>query len=75
MSDDYSIRPDNKPPVSQNIFDGVGILNAPVVVPRESKVLARRAVASAARDADDCRELLDALGLLDIDTLPEAAYE
>lgn len=57
--------------VIQNISDRSAILDRPIVVPRESKLLARRTIANLARDREECHRLLDMLGLLDLDTLPE----
>lgn len=63
---------DDKPATTiQNIADKSDLLNQAIVVPRESKLLARKTVADRARDADDCRVLLEALGLMDLETLPE----
>lgn len=57
--------------VIQNISDRSDILSQSIVVPRESKVLARKTIADNAKNAEDCRRLLEMLGVLELDTLPE----
>lgn len=64
---------DNSKGVPQSISDRAAILERPAVVPRESKLLARKTIADVAANASECRELLDMLGLLDLDTLQEPA--
>jgi hypothetical protein len=59
--------------VPQSLADMGTILSGSVVVPRENKLLARKTVADRANDAEDCKGLLEALGLLDLDTLQEPA--
>ena len=55
----------------QNIADRSDLLRQAILVPRDSKLLARKTIADRATDADDCRRLLDMLGVLDLETLPE----
>lgn len=59
--------------VPQSLADMGSILDGSVAVPRENKLLARKTVADRAKNAEDCRGLLEALGLLDLDTLQEPA--
>lgn len=63
---------DDKPKTTmQNISDRSDLLQQSIAVPRDSKLLARKTVADHAKNADDCRMLLEVLGLMDLETLPE----
>lgn len=64
---------DDQPSNPTALSDAAHILNESVTVPRENKLLARKTIADNAKDAEDCRMLLEALGLLDLDTLQEPA--
>lgn len=57
--------------VPQSLSDYASILEGPILVPRENKLLARKTIADRATSPEDCRELLAALGVLDLNTLPE----
>lgn len=62
---------DNQPSNPTNLSDNSHILEERIAVPREHKLLARKTIADRAESPEDCKRLLDMLGLLDLDTLQE----
>jgi hypothetical protein len=60
-----------RPALVMQISDNASLLETATVVPRESKILARKTIAEAAKSPEDCREMLKMLGIYDLDTLAE----